>query len=159
MPYRMDFYVDGGCRRNGYDGAIGAAAAVHRKKWDRKSIWTRALPIYPAPTNQRAEISAIMLALELALEKSETLSTSLNLTIHSDSKYAIACMDNWIYKWCRNGWTNSRGYPVGNRDLIEKASRLDDEVKEIGTVKYIWIPREENYDADAACNRALDQQE
>jgi ribonuclease HI len=28
MVYRMEIFVDGGCRRNGYDGAIGAVAAI-----------------------------------------------------------------------------------------------------------------------------------
>ena len=36
---------------------------------------------------------------------------------------------------------------------------LDDEVKELGDVQYVWIPRERNEEADALCNQALDKQE
>ncbi|KAI3328833.1 hypothetical protein F4824DRAFT_506163 [Ustulina deusta] len=56
----MEFYVDGGCRGNGQPGVIGAAA---NSKWKSQH-----LPRYPTPTNQRAEITAIIIALEWTLE-------------------------------------------------------------------------------------------
>ncbi len=160
----MQIYVDGGCRRNGRPDAIGAAAAVIKLKWGRNKISTRDLPngLYdPAPTSQRAEISAIILALELALEKYDELYTNpyFDVKIYSDSKYAVNCMSEWIYKWSRNGWINSAGNAVVNQDLIRKASDLDDRVREEGHVEYIWIPREDNEMADEACNDALDEQE
>jgi ribonuclease HI len=65
-------------------------------------------------------------------------------------------MTEWIHKWCRNGWINSAGNEVANKELIQEASGLDDKVKELGDVKYIWIPREQNEDADRYCNQALD---
>ena len=54
---------------------------------------------------------------------------------------------------------NAAGNQVANRDLIEKASELDDQVKELGTVDYVWIPRDENQDADEAANGRLDEME
>ena len=68
-------------------------------------------------------------------------------------------MTDWIYKWTRNGWVNAAGNQVANRDLIEKASDLDDQVKELGTVDYVWIPRSENQDADEAVSNRLDDME
>lgn len=55
---------------------------------------------YEDPTNQRADITAMIIALAWALEKYEELDTSprLDVTIYSDSKYAIGCMNDWIYK-------------------------------------------------------------
>jgi len=78
--------------------------------------------------------------------------------IYSDSKYAVGCMTEWIYKWIQNDWTNSAGNEVANRDLIERASGLDDKVRDLGPVEYIWISREQNEDADRYCNQALDRQ-
>ena len=97
----MRIYTDGGCRRNGQPGAIGAAAAVFQLKWGRQKAWTRVLPDYPRPTNQRAEITAIILALELALERYRNLDSYpwLDVKIYSDSKYAVNCMNEWIHKW------------------------------------------------------------
>jgi ribonuclease HI len=160
MVYIMEIYVDGGCRGNGQPGAIGAAAAIFQKKYGGYDAWTKSLPRYPPPTNQRAEITAIILALEQALEKHEELDTnpSLNVKIYSDSRYAIGCMTNWIYKWARNGWINAAGNEVANRDLIQEASDLDDRLKETGDVEYIWIPREENQLADRLCNEDMDKQ-
>src|ERR1700722_12779646 len=124
MVYIMKIYVDGGCRGNGQPGAIGAAAAVFKKRDGKYFGWTRSLPLYPPPTNQRAEITAIILALEQALEKLEELDTNphLDVKIYSDSRYAIGCMTNWIYKWTRNGWINATGNEVANRILTQGAS-------------------------------------
>ncbi|XTI82314.1 ribonuclease H1 [Cenococcum geophilum] len=160
MVYIMEIYVDGGCRGNGQPGAIGAAAAVFKKRNGKSVAWTKSLPLYPPPTNQRAEITAIILALEQALEKLEELDTNphLDVKIYSDSRYAIGCMTNWIYKWARNGWINAAGNEVANRDLIQEASHLDDRLKEEGDVEYIWISREENQLADRLCNENMDKQ-
>lgn len=160
MVYTMRIYTDGGCRGNGHPGAIGAAAAVFMKKHGRWKSWTRSLPSYPWPTNQRAEITAIILALEQALENLENLDTNpfLDVEIYSDSRYVVDCMTKWIYKWTKNGWTNYAGNEVANRDLLEEASDLDDRLKEEGTVAYIWIPREENGIADRLCNENMDDQ-
>lgn len=160
MVYIMEIYVDGGCRGNGQPGAIGAAAAVFKKRNGKYDAWTKSLPPYPPPTNQRAEITAIILALEQALEKLEELDTNpyLEVKIYSDSRYAIGCMTDWIYKWTRNGWINAAGNEVANRDLIQEASHLDDRLKEEGDVEYIWISREGNQLADRLCNENMDEQ-
>lgn len=162
MVFTMVIYTDGGCRNNGRPGAIGAAAAVVEQRFGKKVSRTESLSTdqWPA-TNQRAEILGIIIALELALEKHRTLHTNprLDLTIYTDSKYARDCMTNWIYKWTRNGWINAAGQDVVNQDLLKKASSLDDEVVDIGNVRYEWIPREENQLADELCNDDMDEQE
>ena|SRR5258706_9109972 len=160
MVYKMEIYVDGGCRGNGKPGSVGAAAAVFKLRYGGQNSWTRILPRYPPPTNQRAEISAIILALEQALEKYAELDSNpwLDVKIYSDSKYAIGCMTDWVYKWCKNGWVNAAGNEVANRDLIQKASDLDDKLKEEGSVEYIWIPRHENEEADRLCNQAMNNE-
>ncbi|KAL4783288.1 ribonuclease H-like domain-containing protein [Aspergillus varians] len=114
MVYRMEIYADGGCRGNGSPHAIGAAAAALKSKHGRYTGWTKGLPSSTYPTNQRAEITAIILALEVALEKYNSLDTTphLDVTIYSDSRYAISYMTKWIYKWCRNGCVNAKGREV-----------------------------------------------
>lgn len=164
MVYTMHFKVDGGCRRNGYQDSIGAAAAVLIPLGGTHKFRTTFVPLgrkAELPTNQRAEISAIILALEMALEEYHALRNRplLEVTIESDSKYAIGCMTEWIYKWSNNGWRNAAGNEVANTDLIVEAAWLEDQVRELGTVKYGWIPRAENRYADQLCNEALDEQE
>jgi ribonuclease HI len=157
----INLYADGGCRGNGQPGAISAAAVLFKK---RKGRWrpkhSVALPRNPPPTNQRAELTAVILALSKALEQYDKMLTypRFDVTIHVDSKYAIGCMTEWIHKWRRNGWTNQRGEPVANRDLIMKASALDQRLKQLGSVYYQWIPRDENWRADQLCNENMDRQ-
>ncbi|KAJ5975813.1 ribonuclease H1 [Penicillium waksmanii] len=131
MVYIMKIYTDGGCRGNGRPGAIGAAAAVFETKYGVYKGWKMSLASYPTPTNQRAEIQAIILALEKALQVYEDLNSNpwLDVTIYSDSRYAVNCMTEWIYKWSGNGWINSAGNYVANRDLLEQASDLDERLR------------------------------
>ena len=131
----------------------------NRGKYGGQQAWTRYLPDNPTPTNQRAEITAVIIALEHALEKYYALDGNpyLDVKIYTDSKYVIGCMTEWIHKWLRNDWTNAAGYEVANRDLIHEASDLDDRLREEGDVSYIWIPRGDNQDADDACNERMDQ--
>ncbi|TVY33899.1 Ribonuclease H [Lachnellula occidentalis] len=159
MVFIMKIYVDGGCRGNGKLGAIGAASSVFKYRSRRQKAWTQDLPENPLPTNQRAEIIAVILALEKALIKYAQLRSSprLNVKIYSDSKYAIGCMTEWIQIWSKNGWINATGKPVANQDLIIMASELDDRLREGGKLKYVWIPRSENEDADGCCNQAMDK--
>jgi ribonuclease HI len=161
MVYSVEIYADGGCRGNGKPGAIGAAAAAFKFRTGTYRGRTRTLPSYPAPTNQRAEITAIILALELALERLDHSDGSiyLDVKIYTDSKYAIGCMTDWIFKWANNGWINAADNEVANRDLIEEASSLDDILKREGQVEYIWIPREKNHYADSLCNMNMNDQE
>lgn len=159
MVYVMEIYVDGGCRGNGQPDAIGAAAAVFKLRCGGATTWTRVLLRYPPPKNQRAEITAIILAMERALAKYNELDSNswLDVKIYSDSRYAIGCMTEWIYKWSINGWQNAAGNEVANRDLIEEAYELNVRLKDEGNVEYIWIPRAENQDADEACNDVMDE--
>lgn len=101
MVYAMKIYVDGRCRGNGQPGAIGAAAAVFMLKSGDHISWTRVLPDHPTVTNQRGEITAIIVALEIALEKYRELESHpwLDVKLFSDSRYAVNCINDWIYKW------------------------------------------------------------
>ncbi len=67
----MVMFVDGGCRRNGYSNAIGAAACIIINKYGKSQGWYREISTHLNPTSQRAELSALILALETAIEHYE----------------------------------------------------------------------------------------
>ncbi|CAD6504390.1 BgTH12-06120 [Blumeria graminis f. sp. triticale] len=159
MVYKMNIYADGTCRGNGKPGSTAAAAAVFQLLHGRQTSYTCLLPKYPNPTNQRAELTGMIIALEEAIERHRNLRKApmLSVRIFTDSKYVIGCLNEWLQKWRLNGWTNAAGRMVANRDLIEKASNLVDELNKVGTVEYVWIPREENFEAREACNEVLDE--
>lgn len=155
----MRIYVDGACRNNGYSGAEGSAAAVF-KMGKNRILGTHGLllPDYPSPTNQRAEITAIIVALKAALNKHDTLDTypRLDVKILSDSDYAVKCMNEYVHKWLQNGWMTAAGKPVKNQALIKEALYYLGELKKLGKVRIRWIPRGENQEADQVCNDILD---
>ena len=65
-------------------------------------------------THQRAELLALITALEYLKQHSKSESSS----IFSDFKYAIDAINhNWIDKWQHNGWLNTKGNPINDRDL------------------------------------------
>lgn len=63
-------------------------------------------------TNQRAELTAIDRALDIAPRHRD-------VTIFSDSNYAIKCVTVWFMNWRRNNWMTSDKKPVENKDLVE----------------------------------------
>ena len=71
-------------------------------------------------TNQRAELTAILRALEL-------VPRNRNVVIVTDSQYAINCVKDWYENWRRNGWKTSAGKAVENKDIIENILLRKDE--------------------------------
>ena len=159
----MVMFVDGGCRDNGYQGAFGACACYVVKKWGRTATFTKRLPdwLHPVPTNQRAELTAIIIALEHAIETRDELDNGpyMHVTIHTDSRYAHGCMTVWYRKWQSNGFINALGNEVVNRDLIERALELESDILDHGNVVWEWIPRSENTVADEVANQEMDEME
>ena len=63
-------------------------------------------------TNQRAELTAILRALEI-------VPRNRDVSIITDSRYAIDCVTSWYVNWRKNGWKTSVGKAVENKDLVE----------------------------------------
>ncbi|KAJ6499570.1 ribonuclease H-like domain-containing protein [Mycena vitilis] len=159
MPYEMDVWTDGACRGNGQPGSIAGAGVWFNKPLNGSNGWLRPLPLYPTPTNQRAELAGVIMALEMAIERRNQLDSNpfFVLTIHTDSKYAIGCLRDWIANWINNGWRNARGLEVVNRDLIEEAWDMVSEINgNYGRVDFVWVPRADNTEADKLANQACD---
>jgi ribonuclease HI len=84
-------------------------------------------------TNQRAELTAILRALDIAPRHRE-------VTIYTDSKYAIDCVTNWYRNWVKNGWVNSKGKPVENKDLVADIRERIEEREQLAKVTYfVWV--------------------
>ncbi|KAI5367895.1 Putative ribosomal protein L9/RNase H1 [Septoria linicola] len=107
-PIRI--YTDGSSLSNGKTNAWGGVG-VYFGPQDRRNI---SEPLNGTKqTNQRAELTAIVRALEVAPKDRK-------IVIVSDSRYSIDCVTNWFHNWQRNGWVNSSKKPVENRDLVQK---------------------------------------
>jgi ribonuclease HI len=164
MGYYMSFKVDGACSNNGTPLARGATAAVRFHQNGHTSHRTRRLPNHEATdynnvTSARAELTALIMALEWAVQGIAKLHSSPTVTvaIRGDSEYAVKSMRDWISGWMANGWKTADGGPVANRDLMERAWDLEQQVvKSRGEVRYIWIPRHRNKLADKLAKKVLE---
>jgi ribonuclease HI len=68
-------------------------------------------------TNQRAELTAVLRALELTTDDE-------HIRIFTDSKYTIDCATNWYRSWEKNDWKKPNGDAVLNQDLIKEIRAL-----------------------------------
>ena len=79
-------------------------------------------------TNQRMEVTAVLMALRALPGRLEVV---------SDSTYVVNCFrDRWWEGWIRRGWVNSARKPVANRDLWEP---LIDLYRSRGDVTFRWV--------------------
>ena len=142
-------------------GSIGAAASVLIGKYGGRTIWQRGLPSNPSPTNERAELTAIVLGFEQALAKYSEMTRNpvLNVRIFTDSPYAWKCMTMWKEKWLRNDFTASDGHLVGNRDLLRQAYDLQEDLEREGELEIILIHKKRNRMAGAEVKELLNEME
>jgi len=105
-------YTDGAGLGNGTHRAR-AGIGVFWGPHDLKNLAER-LP-GSKQTNQRAELTAIIRALEHAPKDIQVL------TIVTDSQYSINCLEKWHHGWEICGWKNKANKNVENKDLIQRA--------------------------------------
>ncbi|CCG84792.1 protein of unknown function [Taphrina deformans PYCC 5710] len=107
-------WTDGSSRGNGQNAA-SAGLGVYFGANDPRNIAERLAG--SRQTNQRAELTAIIRALE-------TVHADEDVIIKSDSQYSINCFTVWHQSWANNGWKNSKKQPVENKDLVQAGLEL-----------------------------------
>jgi len=64
----------------------------------------------PDTTNNRMELLA-------AIEALNALTRPMSVELHTDSKYVMNGVTDWMPRWKRNGWKTAAKKPVANQDL------------------------------------------
>jgi ribonuclease HI len=110
----MRVFTDGSCTSNGRKDAKAGFAAwfPEHPEWSD----SQRVPDDQSQTNQRAELSAIHLAVSILATKG---AFAEDLVIYTDSDYSIKCLTEWMPGWVARDWKTSMGKPVLHRDLIE----------------------------------------
>ena len=102
----VELYTDGACSGNPGPGGWGVILVVGDKEKELAGG-------EPDTTNQRMELQAVIQGLK-------ALNRSCKVKVYSDSAYFINALEKkWYVNWRKNGWKNSKGEPVKNRDLWE----------------------------------------
>ncbi|KAL2143062.1 hypothetical protein VTI28DRAFT_402 [Corynascus sepedonium] len=136
-------YTDGSSLGNGRLGAA-AGVGVYFGPGDPRNISERLKG--ETQTNQRAELTAILRALE-------TVDLTQDVEIRTDSKYSIQCVTEWYINWERNGWMTRTG-PVKNQDLVQKVrEKLEEREAKGGRTQFIWVKGHDTDQGNIAADR------
>ena len=116
-------HTDGACKGNpgpGGWGAILQTGGGHEKElWGGEAL----------TTNNRMELMAAIMALE-------ALTRPCRVDLHTDSKYVMTGITEWIRGWKARGWKTADKKPVKNADLWQ---RLDDARNRHTNVTWHWV--------------------
>jgi ribonuclease HI len=98
-------------------------------------------------TNQRAELTAIIRALEIAPKDRD-------LEIITDSEYSIKCVTVWYKNWVAKNWVRGDGGEVKNKDLVILIRKLIDQRDARGKeTTFTWIKGHDNDPGNEAADR------
>ena len=102
----IEIHTDGACLGN--PGPGGWAALLRFNGVERELAGGEA-----QTTNNRMELMAAIAALE-------ALKEPCSAVLHSDSKYVLQGISEWMPGWKRKGWKTAGGGAVKNQDLWQR---------------------------------------
>jgi ribonuclease HI len=143
LTKRIEIYTDGACRGNPGPGGWGVLliAGKHRKTMHGGE---------PETTNNRMELTA-------AIEALNALKGASNVVLHTDSKYVMDGIREWMPNWKKRGWKTSNKKPVKNKDLWQAL----DEAAARHDIQWKWVKGHDgnfgNEKADELANLGVDE--
>lgn len=139
MSSHVVMYTDGGARGN--PGPAGAGAVIYDGE---KTLLKKAHKSFAKLTNNQAEYEAVLLAFsELKKLFNEQERKNLSVEVRADSELVVKQL---------NG-----EYQIKDDDLVPYFMKIwNTRVKDFPNVMFVHIPREENEEADALANAAMD---
>lgn len=114
-------YTDGACRGNPGPGGWGA---VLNYKGTTKELYGGE----QVTTNNRMELMAVINALE-------ALTRPCKIELHSDSKYVLQGITEWLDNWKKRGWKTANKGAVKNEDLWRRL----DAARERHQIEWRWV--------------------
>ncbi len=121
MENKVIIYTDGACKGN--PGAGGWGALLKYNGTEKELFGGE-----KQTTNNRMELMAAIMALE-------TLTRSCSIIMHTDSKYVLQGITEWMDNWKKRGWKTAAKKPVKNEDLWR---RLDAAINK-HQIEWKWV--------------------
>lgn len=136
----VTIYTDGSWRRHRNLGAWAALMVCGNQ-------WQIIADTVPRTTISRMELSSIINALQ-------HLIVPCNVTIISDSQYAVKIINEWLSRWEINGFITANNTPVANQDLLTQLSQL----AKIHFISAAWVKSHtKNKDVISLGNAVVDE--
>lgn len=143
MNNLVTIYTDGACKGNPGPGGWGVYLIYQDKE---KSMFGGEVET----TNNRMELMAVIQALE-------ALKRPCEVKLHTDSKYVLQGITEWIANWKKRGWKTAANKPVKNEDLWR---RLDAAIQR-HSIDWVWVKGHAgepgNERADRLANQGVEQ--
>jgi ribonuclease HI len=137
----VHIYTDGACKGNPGPGGWGALLVAGKNE---KELFGGE----HNTTNNRMELMAVIQALS-------ALKRPCHVVIHTDSKYVLKGITEWLVGWKAKGWKTASKAPVKNVDLWQAL----DTAAQLHQIEWRWVKghsgHEGNERADQLANRGL----
>ncbi len=138
-PTRVDVFTDGACRGNPGPGGWGVLLRYGRVE---KTLCGGE----PETTNNRMELMAAIQALEALTRRAE-------IHVHTDSRYVMNGITEWLPNWKRRGWKTAARKPVKNVDLWQRLDRA----AAAHQVHWHWVKGHSGHDGNEQADRLANQ--
>ena len=121
MTESVKIYTDGACKGNPGPGGWGVLMQykAHKKELHGGDYET---------TNNKMELMAAIMALE-------SLAKPCKVVLHTDSKYVLQGITEWMTNWKKRGWKTAAKKSVKNEDLWR---RLDTAIEK-HEIEWVWV--------------------
>ena len=118
---RVTIHTDGSCLSN--PGPGGWAAILRWRDNEREIVGHE-----PNTTNNRMELMAAIMGLN-------AVTRAMPIDLHTDSRYVMNGVQEWMPRWKANGWKTASKKPVANQDLWRQ---LDEAVSR-HRIEWHWV--------------------
>lgn len=125
MDFGIVIFADGASSGNPGPGGWGAIVVT------REGMVTEIGGRESPTTNNRMELTAVLVALERLGNKQEKVS------VFTDSTYVIRGITQWIWGWRKNGWLTSQREEVANKDLWQRLFSVVAKLRDLISWHYV----------------------
>ena len=113
-------YTDGSSLNNQCKGKRRGGIGIY---FGIDDIRNQSIPLIESDTNkvtnQVAELTACIVAIENVIYDKVYMDTKYSILICTDSMYTVNCITKWCKNWEKNNWKKSNGIIIENLELIK----------------------------------------
>ena len=132
---RVTIHTDGSCLSN--PGPGGWAAILRWRDNEREIVGHES-----GTTNNRMELMAAIMGLN-------AVTRAMPIDLHTDSRYVMNGVQEWMPRWKANGWKTASKKPVANQDLWQQ---LDEAVSR-HRIRWHWVKGHAGDELNERCDQ------